>query len=482
MPAGNFSDVRILVVMMKDGGEDTLHRYLHRDTTLAQQLFDLRVGSLGFTPAEIAAATANHLNANWALHPSLAPLKPIWDAGQMAITHRVGGMWTDCNLHTTAEIRTSMGAFYNGPIRHPFQLGAHDWQQYASASQVTRDHVVGSTPYTIKQDGFLGRLAERFRDFTPDIVAPNTIPAFSPIGVQIGVNGQFANLAQQSAGGTRPIGIPTTNGRFNRNFANATRQNTALTFIDAIMAVETGEVRQELYRVTANAAKDAVGFFQPIVENVNTTFAVDASFATPTNPSGNTWQSQFRTAARIIEARATGVGMPRRIIIGLNQGGYDTHSTQGKTSGFLPTLLTQEAAAIVSFRNAMIALGMWNNVVVMDWSEFGRPTKENGSTGTDHGWARVATLWGGQVRGVGVGGSTGEFGVPVTSHSITPGVPGQGSHDITGGMAGAGSLIPFYSWEQYLDPVLRWLGADNSDIAVALPRRANFGASPNLLL
>jgi uncharacterized protein (DUF1501 family) len=47
----------------------------------------------------------------------------------------------------------------------------------------------------------------------------------------------------------------------------------------------------------------------------------------------------------------------------------------------------------------MIAAGLWDEVTVMTYSEFGRRVAENGSGGTDHGTAAPHFVLGGRVRG-----------------------------------------------------------------------------------
>ena len=47
----------------------------------------------------------------------------------------------------------------------------------------------------------------------------------------------------------------------------------------------------------------------------------------------------------------------------------------------------------------MVQQGLWNEVVVMTYSEFGRRVSENGSLGTDHGTAAPHFFLGGLVNG-----------------------------------------------------------------------------------
>jgi len=47
----------------------------------------------------------------------------------------------------------------------------------------------------------------------------------------------------------------------------------------------------------------------------------------------------------------------------------------------------------------MVQVGLWDRVLVMTYSEFGRRVGENGSGGTDHGTAAPHFITGGGVRG-----------------------------------------------------------------------------------
>ncbi len=52
-----------------------------------------------------------------------------------------------------------------------------------------------------------------------------------------------------------------------------------------------------------------------------------------------------------------------------------------------------------AFSDAMKQAGLWDNVLVMTYSEFGRRVAENNSGGTDHGAAAPHLALGGRVRG-----------------------------------------------------------------------------------
>jgi uncharacterized protein (DUF1501 family) len=76
--------------------------------------------------------------------------------------------------------------------------------------------------------------------------------------------------------------------------------------------------------------------------------------------------------------------------------GFDTHSRQQST---LDRLLLELNAAFSAFVSNMKARGIWDNLIVLVFSEFGRTNRENGSGGTDHGGANSIFLAGGPVSG-----------------------------------------------------------------------------------
>ena len=77
-------------------------------------------------------------------------------------------------------------------------------------------------------------------------------------------------------------------------------------------------------------------------------------------------------------------------------GSFDTHNNQQNTH---QRLLRDLDSAISSTVNALKELDVWENSIIMTYSEFGRRANENGSRGTDHGMAAPHFLIGGNVRG-----------------------------------------------------------------------------------
>lgn len=106
----------------------------------------------------------------------------------------------------------------------------------------------------------------------------------------------------------------------------------------------------------------------------------------PPSPIGR----QLETAAQLLTARVPVAVMK------VSQTGFDTHAGQ---LGHHERLLKELAEGLVAFRQATVQAGLWDCVLLMTYSEFGRRVGENASAGTDHGTAAPHLFLGGSVKG-----------------------------------------------------------------------------------
>ena len=108
-----------------------------------------------------------------------------------------------------------------------------------------------------------------------------------------------------------------------------------------------------------------------------------------TFPAGD-FGGQMKMAAQLLVG---GVQVP---VIKTTLGGFDTHANQ---LGDQPPLHAQLAGGLAAFAESMKKHNLWDRVLVMTYSEFGRRAGENGSGGTDHGTAAPHFILGGKVKG-----------------------------------------------------------------------------------
>jgi uncharacterized protein (DUF1501 family) len=94
-------------------------------------------------------------------------------------------------------------------------------------------------------------------------------------------------------------------------------------------------------------------------------------------------------------------------IAGTELQGFDTHTSQGASAGTQATLLSWLAYGLRSLRVVLSGAAtdprgypaVWDDTMVVTLSEFGRTSKENGSIGTDHAAASCLLAAGGAVNG-----------------------------------------------------------------------------------
>ena len=79
-------------------------------------------------------------------------------------------------------------------------------------------------------------------------------------------------------------------------------------------------------------------------------------------------------------------------------GGFDTHANQNGPQGRLLSIYAEGMKALAEELNKH---NLWQDTLVMTFSEFGRRVAQNGSRGTDHGAASNLYLMGGNLRQAG---------------------------------------------------------------------------------
>ena len=100
--------------------------------------------------------------------------------------------------------------------------------------------------------------------------------------------------------------------------------------------------------------------------------------------------SQLSTVCNLI---ASNINIP---VYKVALGSFDTHNNQQNTH---KRLLRDLDVSLSSTINALKEIGLWQNTLIMTYSEFGRRANENGSRGTDHGMAAPHFVLGGNITG-----------------------------------------------------------------------------------
>jgi uncharacterized protein (DUF1501 family) len=163
--------------------------------------------------------------------------------------------------------------------------------------------------------------------------------------------------------------------------------------------------------------------------------------------------------AQLIGARSS-LGAKRQVFM-VSLGGFDLHDYLNTKHA---PLLQQVDGALSAFYQAMVELGVANQVTAFTASDFGRTLASNGD-GSDHGWGSHHLMVGGAVKGAAFYGSAPPISISDTS------APEDQWH------VGQGRLLPSTSVDQYAATLAKWFGVADSEMGALLPNLKNFGVA-----
>ena len=136
------------------------------------------------------------------------------------------------------------------------------------------------------------------------------------------------------------------------------------------------------------------GFGQQMLEDIDILKDVGSQPYTPENGAvypNSRFGRELQMVAQVIKAE---VGLE---LANVNIGGWDTHSNQGGPTGRQASRLQDLSEGLAAFYTDLG--GRVADVAVLVGTEFGRTSRENGSRGTDHGFAAAWMVLGGGVAG-----------------------------------------------------------------------------------
>lgn len=119
-------------------------------------------------------------------------------------------------------------------------------------------------------------------------------------------------------------------------------------------------------------------------------------------------------------------------------------------------MLPEVSRGLQEFRNALVELGVFNEVTTFTTLDFGRTLTSNGK-GPDHAWGGHHIVMGGSVNG----GGTIYRDYPILSASNPLDV-------------GRGVYAPTTSVDDYFAELARWFGVPASELDQVLPNVRNF--------
>lgn len=434
------ADYKALVCVFLYGGNDGMNMVVPADHYRYGQYAAVR-GSLAVPQGALVPLAG----VEFGLHPSMAALQPVWDAGHLAPIFNVGPLAAPL---TKAAYRAGQGV--------PDSLFSHSHQQvlWESASVDAQSRT-----------GWGGRASE---------VLGTVNPVISVAG-----NGRFGLSALQA-----PLVLPGPGGTFGAYGMDASSLGWApmqarKTALDALYSDADVQALDNRL-VDALAAQHRAAFamsdrLSGLVKSVPgdaSNAAIDTAFAALIdNGSLRTGiAEQLYQVAKLVNANATVQG--NRQIYFVQMGGFDTHggqvSSTDPVAGVHANLLGQLAQALGAFQSALDHLGLGPNVTTFTQSDFGRTFAPNASLGTDHAWGNHHLVMGAAVQG---GRTYGRYPQLVLLGDDDVGVQAWERQ---------GRWIPSTSVAQYAATLLRWFGADDRQLTAILPNLAQFGSASTL--
>jgi uncharacterized protein (DUF1501 family) len=358
-------------------------------------------------------------NGYAALHPSLKFLAPVYNAGDLALIHRVAyprqsrSHFDSQNYWETGSPNNNLskdGIFYRTIIESGL----------ANTAPLTGVSIQSSLPLILR--GSAAAMTNLTDPTRYDLLGiPNNAQG----------NAKAANALNQA--GTYPFPEKMNRDLLSLQYAN---MSNTLSIFAGIDFTETGNTFRDDVKTDGDVdwypqtqtSNDSQGYYLfPTTDVKNGGWRrpdgsnVFQKYAVPTNLQG--FFTNLKAAAMVLNKTDA-------IIAGTEFGGFDTHNGQGQLTGSHPNLNRGIGWAMYALRKYFSLYAdkaTWNDVVVITLSEFGRTTVENSDLGTDHAEAGVMFAAGGSIKGFGQGNPSGVFNCnPNDAPNTVPWVGGAG--------------------------------------------------------
>lgn len=431
--AQSAGDYKAMVCLFLNGGNDAFNTVLATDSASWNEY--LRVRNTGGSDSihlpgtgetggvlPIVPATAQ-AGRSFALHPSLGPLKELFDGGRAAVVANVG----------TLIAPTTLAQYKAKSVALPPKLFSHNDQQSTWQSGQPEGASVG-------WGGRLGDLA----------VAGNANAMFTTIsaaGNTVFLSGQQVRQFQVGQAGAVPIrGIS----------ANLFGTAAGTSALQAILADAGSDLIEQEQKSAVQRAISSQSILSGAMLAAGPTGVPNpTSYINPTTgvAATNPLAVQLQTVARIIGGRSA-LGAKRQVFY-VTLGGFDTHDRQKIQQADLMARLAHALAYFDTTLAALQGTDLRRQVTAFTASDFGRTFTSNGD-GTDHGWGAHHFVVGGAVRGRDIYGA---FPASGLGHALD---------------VGSGSLLPTISVDQYGATLARWFGVPDSQLGEVFPNLANF--------
>jgi uncharacterized protein (DUF1501 family) len=404
---------KALILMMLNGGADTFNMLIPIKCKLYEEYVERRKGIEMKESELIHISATNQVCEQFGVHPKFNFLSSLYRKKQAAFFSNVGNL-----------VQPITRSQYFSKVT-PRCLGMFSHSHQQSGAQTLKCQKLGAGPR-----GVGGRIADALASAGKDMKASS----FSLAGNSIWSKGFVTSFEI----------IDRTHG--------AVRFGKYRELKDTVHSIANeshGNIYCDYFAKSFSAAIDSSETLGQQLETVllKTIYNARSRLA-----------RQFRQVARLIATKD--VRKAERDFFMVSTGGFDTHSNQKWN---LPRRFDEIDSALEQFVAEMEAQHLFESVVILQESEFGRTLTFNGA-GTDHGWAGNHFVIGGAINGGNI------FNDYLSSFTV--------GHEYD---ASRGRVIPKYPWESVLVPIAEWMGVDEAGLGKVFPNLQNFNRTSHIV-
>jgi uncharacterized protein (DUF1501 family) len=367
---------------------------------------------IGLTLEEMLVIDGNNADqpcSQFGIHPNLPILQTLYNDGDAAFVANAGLIAELVNVNNYRQMT-------------PVQLFAHNDMTRETQKEDIFDEFVGT--------GVQGRIA--------DVLKKNNVPVnvFSISGTQV------VNVGEP--GGEAPFILDSSG-------LNDFNKNPSISDMNAvILDLNNATKKDSGFFAETFASK----FAESIVSHGKLKSKLDSVDVSTPFPTGGVG-AQLKIVAQLMKTRESR-GVVRDMFY-VSQGGYDTHSNMQAN---LVSRFTELNTALEAFVTEVKAQDLWQNVTLVQFSEFARTLDPNTGDGSDHAWGANHFHIGGALAGGKVRGLYPDDFVQSQSNPIA---------------LSRGRMIPTYPWDAMWRGTAEWFGITNAtDMQKVLPMLDNF--------
>lgn len=425
-------EYRALVCLFLSGGNDSFNMLVPRETTAYAQYQSAR-SNLSLAPGSLIDVHPIG-QPDFAVHGGMPEVAALFETGDAAFVANVGTLVEPVQNRT--QVTTLSKQLPLGLYSHSDQI--EQWQT--------------SLPHQRSGIGWAGRTADLLQGLNANQKVPMNI---SLDGSNVWQTGNDVAEYAITTGGA----VALQNYKFGWQQYDTGSQAFSQG-VDSQLALQYNNVLMQTFNARKKAALDAYNAF---------TTATSADLPSGVSFPGTYVGSRLQMIAKAIQGHANAALGAVRQTFFVNWGGWDHHSG---VLGYQAQMLPQVSAAIGAFHEAMVAVGMENQVTLFTASDFGRTLTSNGQ-GSDHAWGGNQLVVGGSVQGRKI---YGQF----PSLALNP----ESGPEVNPLDTGSGRLIPTTSCDEFFAELALWLGVSPTDLPLVLPNIGNFysagGSAPPL--